>query len=68
MAQCNDCKIELEKPDEAHQARCPQCGKFWNLTDDNLAIKSSGTIKVNNMKVNLTPKLKFIMATRGKEQ
>ena len=46
---CNDCKVELNKPDENHQAECPQCGKVWNLTDDNSAIRSDGMVKIKSI-------------------
>ena len=49
MVICNICKIELNEPDEEHKAECPQCGKIWNLTDDNLAIRSDGMVEIKKI-------------------
>lgn len=56
MILCNICKNELKI--ENNKGVCPNCGKTWNLTDDNSAIKSDGIIKINNMKIKTTLKLK----------
>lgn len=55
MTTCNDCETELKI--ENHKGICPNCGKIWNLTDDDSAIKSDGTVKIKNVRAAITPKL-----------
>ena len=48
MANCNDCKTELEKLDD-DLAICPKCKRIWNLTADNSAIQSDGTVQIKGI-------------------
>ncbi len=38
---CKRCNVTLGYPNEEHIAKCPMCGKRWQLIDDDSHIKTT---------------------------